>query len=59
MKMECIICLETDAKKISVASQTLDSFLKLLEQFGQRAQYMDNSVDNELTSSLRKMGHTY
>ena len=56
--MECIICLETDAKKISVASQTLDSFLKLLEQFGQRAQYMDNSVDNELTSSLRKMGHT-
>ena len=42
--MECIICLETDAKKISVASPTLDSFLKLLEQSGQRAQIGHNSV---------------
>ena len=42
--MECIICLETDLKKISVASPTLDSFLKLLERSRQQAQYMDNSV---------------
>ena len=42
--MECIICLETDAKKISVACPTLDSFLKLLERSRQRAQYMDNSA---------------
>ena len=42
--MECIICLETDAKKISVTSPTLDSILKLLERSRQRAPYMDNSV---------------
>ena len=42
--MECIIWMETDAKKISVASPTLDSFLKLLERSRQRAQYMGNSV---------------
>ena len=42
--MECIICLETEVKKISVASLTLDSFLKLLERSRQWAQYMDNSV---------------
>ena len=36
--------METNAKKISVASLTLDSFLKLLERSRQRAQYMDNSV---------------
>ena len=42
--MECIICLETDTKKIFVASPTLDSFLELLERSRQRAQYMDNSV---------------
>ena len=42
--MECIICLETDAKKIYVAFPTLDSFLKLLERSRQRAQYMDNSA---------------
>ena len=42
--MECIIRLETDAKKISVAFPTLDSFLKLLERSRQRAQYMDNSA---------------
>ena len=36
--------LETDAKKIYVASPTLDSFLKLLERSRQRGQYMDNSV---------------
>ena len=42
--MECIICLETDVKKISVASLTLDSFLKFLERSRQHAQYMDHSV---------------
>ena len=42
--MECIICLETDAKKISVASPTLDLFLKLLGRSIQRAQYMDSRV---------------
>ena len=42
--MEGIICLESDAKKISVASPTLDLFHKLLEQSRQPAQYMHNSV---------------
>ena len=43
-KMESIICLETDVKKISVASPTLHSFLKLLEWSRQRPQYIDNSA---------------
>ena len=30
--MDCVIYLETDAKNISVASPTLGSFLKLLEE---------------------------
>lgn len=44
MKMGDIICLETDAKKLSVASPTLDSFLKLPEWSRQWAHYMDHSV---------------
>ena len=42
--MEGIICLQSDAKKISVASPTLDLFHKLLEQSRQPAEYMHNSV---------------
>ena len=42
--MDCVICLETDAKKISVASPTLGSFRKLLEQSAIPAQCMDNSI---------------
>ena len=42
--MEGIICLESDAEKISVASPRLDLFHKLLEQSRQPAQYMHNSV---------------
>ena len=38
--MDCVICLETDAKKISVASPTPGSFRKLLEQSTKRAQCM-------------------
>ena len=41
MKMEYNIWLETDAKKISVASSTLDSILKLLGWSREGTQYMD------------------
>ena len=44
MKMGDIICLETDAKKLSVASPALDSFPKLPEWSRQWTHYMDNSV---------------
>ena len=44
--MEFIIFLENDAKKISVAFPTLDSFLYIFERSRQWAQYMGNSVMN-------------
>ena len=43
--MDCVIFLETDAKKISVASPTLGLFRKLLEQSIKWTQCMNSVMD--------------